>query len=255
MSGDIPNSTRVIFLNFEYSCSVTTPSSLIKNCEKSLYNNQYYLSLEKPKMFSKDNKIFYEMIDKLNKKIFLTIQNAVSVHNVKDGKTLIFENFTNPYSIENNKNLKFYIENMNQTLFYDSNFDVIPRDIKLSENFMKELINKKIKCIFKPMIWVKTNNNKVLAGIKYFISQCMISNIKYIDEDKIINKKILSFDNENFDCAICHNSMKNNNGNNYNTAVTELSCKHKFHFKCINTWWSTQSNSNINLSCPICRNL
>ena len=133
--------------------------------------------------------------------------------------------------------------------------NTISKEIYNSPNFMSDMINRKMKCIFKPMVWIKMHNNKVISGVKYYICQCILSGTKNINENKIINKKLLSFDEEDCLCPICHSCIDINEGGNYNTAVTELSCKHRFHFKCINTWWSTQSNNNRNLSCPVCRNL
>jgi hypothetical protein len=242
--------------NTSINCFIETPLSLIKSYDKSIYNNQCYLSLEKPNMYCKDNENFYKMLDKINKTVLDQIEKHISICNDKNNNNLIFGKFQNPYSLEDNKIIKLYIDKcQGNPLFYNSKLEIIPKNLVYTSDFMKKLINRKIKCIFKPMIWLKRHNDTLLSGIKYFISQCILSDTVNINVKDIFNKKLLSFDNEISECSICHNSLTNIEGNNYDTAVTELSCKHKFHFKCINTWWMTQSRNNQNLSCPFCRNL
>jgi hypothetical protein len=49
------------------------------------------------------------------------------------------------------------------------------------------------------------------------------------------------------DCAICFEAITEISG------FTQMSCKHKFHFRCLATWFSTQFVNKQAESCPCCR--
>ena len=49
------------------------------------------------------------------------------------------------------------------------------------------------------------------------------------------------------DCSICYEGITVETGN------TTLSCSHSFHFRCLVKWFYSQSEKEINESCPCCR--
>ena len=49
------------------------------------------------------------------------------------------------------------------------------------------------------------------------------------------------------DCAICFEAITETSG------FTQMSCKHRFHFRCLATWFSTQFVNKQTESCPCCR--
>ena len=68
-----------------------------------------------------------------------------------------------------------------------------------------------------------------------------INKIKAINNDKIHKET----DEDYEKCGICLELLKNN--------VKKISCKHKFHAKCIREWQlSLQTNND---KCPICRSV
>ena len=75
------------------NCYIETPLSLINSCEKSMYNNQFYLSLDVPNFKNKEDKEFYCIIDNINKQILSSIKEAIFLNNQKNNKNYIFENF------------------------------------------------------------------------------------------------------------------------------------------------------------------
>jgi len=47
------------------------------------------------------------------------------------------------------------------------------------------------------------------------------------------------------ECAICYGEITK--------SKIELSCSHRFHIKCLTTWFKSQSEQHINQTCPCCR--
>tara|TARA_Y100000991_G_scaffold211332_1_gene193764 strand:- start:221 stop:1036 length:816 start_codon:yes stop_codon:yes gene_type:complete len=220
---------------------IETPLIFVHNIQKSSYNNQYFLNISISNYKHKDYKNY----------------NDVMLFMIK-----IFENKINNYIKNNNMNLiykkntdttKLFIDMNNRPLFYDCDQETINTQ-SMSSSFKKDISNSKIKCIIKPLLWSKKENNTINFGIKYVIHQCLLSGQKHVSEKFLSNEKIVKIKKkDNNICSICYNNFSIGN-DSYENSVTKLPCGHSFHFKCINKWYTIQNNSNNRFSCPYCRN-
>ena len=64
---------------------------------------------------------------------------------------------------------------------------------------------------------------------------------------KFKHKKSNTVEDKDINCSIC--IEKNNN----NSIILE--CKHVFHFNCIRNWIKKCKNDNIQITCPLCKNI
>lgn len=219
---------------------IETPLVFVHDIQKSSYNNQFFLNISIPSIKHIDYKNY----------------NDVMIFILK-----LFENKIEDYIKNNHMNLihkkntditKLFIDMNNKPLFYGCDQETINIQL-MSSLFKKKISNSKIKCIIKPLLWSKKENNIINFGIKYIIHQCLLSEQKHVNEKFLKHEKIMAFKKKDKICSICHDNFSTGN-DNYENSITNLPCGHSFHFKCINQWYTIQSDSNNRFSCPYCRN-
>jgi len=220
---------------------IETPLLIVNELNNSEYNKQLILDMDISKKNNPDYNSFYKNLEFINKLFESNIKEYLKKKHLDNG-------------IKNNINNQFkvFIDFTKNPLFYDHHMKIISSQIR-NINFQKNLVNCKIKCIIKPLLWSKNNNNIIEFGIKYIMCQCILSNKKIMTEYSINKEKILSLKNEeDHECSICKNSIIDI-GNNYDNSITKLPCNHKFHFQCIQKWYSFQLSNNRIFTCPYCR--
>lgn len=205
-----------------------TPLLFVNDISRSQYNNQYYLDV-KPEDFQISNFIIRKF------------ENQISNYLTENNSDYILK--------KSNINSNLFIDIKDKPLFYSSNKETITQQI--NGDFLKNILNSKIKCIIKPLLWSKKLDTTIIIGIKLTIKQCLLSGEKHLNDTNIKREKILSLKKKS--CPICYNDLSpviEDNG----SGITKLPCGHEFHFRCINNWYSTQISLNNRFSCPYCRN-
>ena len=219
---------------------IETPLILVNKLMRSSYNNQYYLEINIPKNQDYNYKNFNNNLDFICKLFNSKIKDYSSCNNIGTELKLSYDN-----------QLKIFIDLSIKPLLYFN--DMQNLNFQLNSDFKNKIENSKIKCIIKPLLWSCKKDNKIIYGIKYVMYQCIISKKKNITDLNVNKEKILNLtETKDNMCSICHEYIINS-GNNYDNTITTLPCNHKFHFKCINNWYTTQMSNNRNFTCPCCR--
>ena len=221
---------------------IETPLILVNKLVKSSYNNKYYLEINIPNNDGRDYENFNKNLNFIFELFDRKMEEYLSCNNIESQLKLSDDN-----------KFKIFIDMSIKPLLYFDDMQTI--NFQLNNDFRNKIENSKIKCIIKPLLWSCKKGNEIVYGIKYVMCQCIISKKKNITDSNVSKEKILNLrDISDNICSICHDCIIES-GNNYDNSITKLPCNHKFHFKCINNWYTTQMSNNRNFTCPCCRGL
>ena len=124
---------------------------------------------------------------------------------------------------------------------------------KINIDTLKSKLDNKIKTISKLKTKRSKRSNytargKIGKSLSLTRKKVMLSDrrVKSLS-NKYLKSELLENDYRDSICAVCCEPLINRE----NIKTFSLSCNHKFHTKCINKWFTTQSN-NI---CPLCKQI
>ena len=159
---------------------VETPLIFVHDIKKSDYNNQYFLNVSIPNNIHNTD---YEHYNNVMNYIIEIFQKKIEDYIKNNNRELTYKK-----SIDITK---LFIDMNSKPLFYISDHEILNNQIT-DPLFKRNITNSKIKCILKPLLWSKKENNVINFGIKYIIHQCLLSQQKHVSENFLRNEKIMS---------------------------------------------------------------